>query len=81
LVLTRVVSRFSHLLYGVRADDPVILLAVSGMLIGAAFLACYIPARCAASLEPRDSLARSRPTLPTAFIDGRVTKDMLNEKT
>ncbi len=56
LALTRVVSRFSRLLYGVRAGDPVILLTVSVMLIGAALLACYIPARHAASLEPTDSL-------------------------
>jgi ABC-type lipoprotein release transport system permease subunit len=34
----------------------VILLTVSVMLIGAALLACYIPARRAASLEPTDSL-------------------------
>jgi predicted permease len=52
LVLSKVVSRFSRLLYGVRADDPVILIAVSAMLIGAALLASYIPARRASSLEP-----------------------------
>ncbi len=56
LVLNKVVSQFSRLLYGVRAGDPMILLAVSVMLIGAALLACYIPARRAASLEPTDSL-------------------------
>jgi len=56
LVLNKVVSRFSRLLYGVRAGDPLILLTVSTMLIGAALLACYIPARSAACLEPTDSL-------------------------
>lgn len=56
LVLNKVVSRFSRLLYGVRAGDPLILLTVSATLIGAALLACYIPARRAASLEPTDSL-------------------------
>jgi predicted permease len=56
LALTRVVSRFSRLLYGVQAGDPLILLTVSAMLIGAALLACYIPARRAASLEPTGSL-------------------------
>jgi predicted permease len=56
LVLTRVFSRFSHLLYGVRANDPTILAAVSVILIGAAGLACYIPARRAASLEPNAAL-------------------------
>jgi predicted permease len=56
LVLARVVSQFSRLLYGVRPGDPVILLSVSVLLIGAALAACYIPARRAASLEPTDSL-------------------------
>jgi putative ABC transport system permease protein len=56
LALTRVASRFSRLLYGVRAGDPVILVSVSALLIGAALLACFIPARRAASLEPTDSL-------------------------
>jgi len=56
LLLNKVVSRFSHLLYGVRAGDPLILLTVSATLIGAALLACYIPARRAASLEPTESL-------------------------
>jgi ABC-type lipoprotein release transport system permease subunit len=52
LLLTRVFSGFSHLLYGVRADDPTMLAAVSAMLIGTAGLACYIPARRAANPEP-----------------------------
>jgi predicted permease len=56
LALARVVSRFSRLLYGVRPGDPMILLTVSVLLIGAALLACYIPARRAASREPTDSL-------------------------
>lgn len=56
LVLTRVVSRFTRLLYGVGAGDPLIMLTVSTMLIGAALLACYIPARRVARLEPTDSL-------------------------
>jgi len=56
LILTRVFSSFSDLLYGVRANDPTILLAVSVMLIGAACLACYFPARRAASLEPNAAL-------------------------
>ena len=56
LVLTRVVSQFSRLLYGIGAGDPVILLTVSVVLIGAALLACFIPARRAASLEPTNAL-------------------------
>jgi predicted permease len=57
LLLTRAFS-FSHLLYGVRASDPTILIAVSVLLIGAAGLACYIPAQRAASLEPAAALRR-----------------------
>lgn len=56
LVLNSMVSQFSRLLYGVRAGDPAVLLAVSVMLIGAALWACYIPARRAASLQPTDAL-------------------------
>jgi putative ABC transport system permease protein len=56
LLLTRALSQFSHLLYGVRASDPAILIAVSVMLIGVAGLACYIPARRAASLDPAAAL-------------------------
>ena len=56
LGLTRVFSGFSHLLYGVRPDDPTILIAVSTILIGTAGLACYIPARRAANLEPTAAL-------------------------
>jgi predicted permease len=52
LVLARVLSSFSHLLYGVRAGDPVTLGAVSVVLVSAAFLACYLPARRAMSTDP-----------------------------
>jgi predicted permease len=55
-LLTRAFSQFSHLLYGVRASDPTILIAVSVMLMGAAGLACYIPAQRAANLEPTAAL-------------------------
>jgi ABC-type antimicrobial peptide transport system permease subunit len=56
LVLTRVLLSFSNLLYGVRAGDPLTLTAVSLVLIGAAVLACYIPARRAARLDPMIAL-------------------------
>jgi predicted permease len=51
-VLTRVLSSFSHLLYRVGANDPTTFAAVSVVLIGIAFLACYIPARRAANVDP-----------------------------
>jgi predicted permease len=56
LAATRLFSSFSRLLYGVRADDPTILIAVPVTLIAAAAVACYIPARRAASLEPSAAL-------------------------
>ena len=56
LILTRVVSRFTRLLYGVSAGDPATLLAVSAILTAAALLASYVPARQAAGLEPTVSL-------------------------
>jgi putative ABC transport system permease protein len=56
LILVKVVSSFSNLLYGVRASDPAILAGVSTLLIVAAAVACYIPARRAASLDPTVAL-------------------------
>jgi predicted permease len=56
LVLARVLSSFSHLLYGVGPEDPLIFMAVSLALIGAAVLACYLPAQRAARLDPMAAL-------------------------
>ena len=56
LILSRVLSSFSHLLYGVGAADPLTLLMVSVTLIGAAVLACFVPARRAAGLDPMEAL-------------------------
>jgi putative ABC transport system permease protein len=47
--LTRVLS---SLLYGVRATDLTTFLAVSLLLVAVALLACYIPARRAAAVDP-----------------------------
>ncbi len=55
-VLTRVLSSFSRLLYGVRPTDPLTFAAVSLCLVIAALLACYIPARRAAQLDPMTAL-------------------------
>jgi predicted permease len=56
LILTRVLPSFSHLLYGVRASDPLTFVAVPLLLISAALLACYLPARRAARLDPMAAL-------------------------
>jgi predicted permease len=56
LILTRVLASFSHLLYGVRASDPLTFFAVPLLLISAALLACYIPARRTAKLDPMIAL-------------------------
>jgi putative ABC transport system permease protein len=54
--LTRVIS---NLLFGVGASDPATYLAISFLLIVVAFLACYLPARRAARLNPTVALAEN----------------------
>jgi len=56
LILGRILSSFSHLLYGVRPWDPLTLIAISLVLICATFLACYLPARRAAGVDPMIAL-------------------------
>jgi predicted permease len=51
LTLARILSSFSHLLYGVSASDPVTFLALSVVLTAVAILACYVPARRAANVD------------------------------
>ena len=57
LVLALALSRFlSSMLFGVRPNDAPTFLAVSVVLAGAACVASYIPARCAANIDPMVAL-------------------------
>jgi putative ABC transport system permease protein len=47
---------FSSLLYSIQATDPLSLAAVTLLLSGVALLACYIPARRAANVDPIEAL-------------------------
>ena len=46
---TRLASSF---LYGVNPSDPLIFVGVTLLLAGAAFAACYFPARRALKIDP-----------------------------
>jgi predicted permease len=49
-------SLLTSLLFGVRGADPMAFLAVSALLLSAAILACYLPARRAMRLDPMSAL-------------------------
>jgi putative ABC transport system permease protein len=47
---------FAHLTYGISGRDPIALLAAGMVLLPVALVACYIPARRAADLDPMAAL-------------------------
>jgi ABC-type antimicrobial peptide transport system permease subunit len=51
--LTRLIA---SRLYGIGTADPWVLFGVSGLLLLAALLACFIPARRAAHIDPMEAL-------------------------
>ncbi len=56
LMLTRVLSSYSVLLYGVGASDPVTFISVSMLLLFAAVGACTVPTRRAMRVDPMVAL-------------------------
>lgn len=56
LLLTRLLSSFSHLLYGVSTNDPLTFIVVAAVLSGVTVSACYTPARRAARVDPMIAL-------------------------
>jgi len=56
LILAKALPAFSRLLYGVGASDPATLVGTSLVLVSTGILACYVPARRAARLDPTSAL-------------------------
>jgi predicted permease len=56
LLLARLLSSFSSLLYQVSARDPLTFATVALLLSVVAILACYVPARRAAKVDPMTAL-------------------------
>ena len=70
LLLARWATR---LLFGIGAADPATLCQTVGTLLGAALLACLVPARRAAMVDPADSGPGGYPVSPVVIVGG-VTK-------
>jgi putative ABC transport system permease protein len=53
IVLSRVLRTF---LFGVQPNDPVTLIVVGALFAGVALLACWVPVRRAAKVDPLEAL-------------------------
>jgi predicted permease len=49
-------SLLGNLLFGVRPFEPAVVASMAAALAGAAWLACYLPARRSGRIDPRDAL-------------------------
>jgi putative ABC transport system permease protein len=49
----------ANLLFGVAANDPMTFIAIALLLIFVSLIACYLPARRAARLNPTVALAEN----------------------
>ena len=47
----------ASILYGVSSSDPATMAAATGVLVAAVLVACYLPARRAAAVDPARTLA------------------------
>src|SRR5260221_1859867 len=56
LIAARFITSFTSLLFGVKPTDTVTFVAVVGVLAAVSLLACYIPARRAAKVDPMIAL-------------------------
>jgi predicted permease len=56
LIITRLLSSFSDLVYGVAPNDPITIISVSILLTGVGVMACHIPARRATKVDPMVAL-------------------------